>query len=71
MDKLKAWLKDGRGRVTQLATSCGVTHSAVLQWKEVPPIHAATVERVTGIPKEELRPDVFRTEQPAVEGKAA
>lgn len=58
MNKLKAWLK-GRGRVTELATACGVTHSAVLQWKEVPPVHVITVENVTGISRHELRPDVF------------
>lgn len=67
MDKLKTWLEQ-RGRVTELAKACGITHSAVLQWTRVPPEHAMIVERVTGIPCHELRPDVFPV---AKKGRAA
>lgn len=54
-------MKAERGRVSELARACGVTHGAVLQWKEVPPVHVITVSGVTGITAETLRPDVFRT----------
>lgn len=65
MDKLTAWIKSGRGRLAQLATACGITHAAVWQWKQVPAERVLTVERVTGIPKEELRPDIFSPESAA------
>lgn len=59
MDKFSEWLKE-RGRVTRLATRLGITHGAVSQWKRVPAEHLAEVEAETGIPRKELRPDIFR-----------
>lgn len=59
MDHLKTWLAAERGRVTRLASACGITHSAVLQWPQVPADKVLEVERVTGISRHDLRPDVF------------
>lgn len=38
----------------------GISHSAVCQWKQVPPKWVVEVEHMTGIPREELRPDIFK-----------
>lgn len=59
MDKLSTWLKAGRGRVNDLAAACSVTHSAISQWKRVPSDRVLIVEKVTGIPRDELRPDLY------------
>jgi DNA-binding transcriptional regulator YdaS (Cro superfamily) len=42
-----------------LARSLGITHGAVNQWRRVPAERVVDVERVTGIPREKLRPDIF------------
>jgi DNA-binding transcriptional regulator YdaS (Cro superfamily) len=69
MDKLREWLSGERGRVVELAAACGITHGAVSQWQNVPLNHLRMVEHITGIPREELRPDVYgqlpRTESAA------
>ncbi len=48
-----------RGLRVRIARECRVTHGAVYQWKAVPPEHVLTVERLTGIPRFKLRPDIF------------
>lgn len=59
MDHLKTWLNGGRGRLTELAAACKITHGAVSQWRRVPSDRVLIVERVTGIPRAELRPDLY------------
>lgn len=59
MDKLRDWLNGERGRIVELAAACEITHSAVSQWETVPPKRVLIVERVTGIPREVLRPDLY------------
>jgi Uncharacterized protein conserved in bacteria, prophage-related len=41
-----------------LARALGITKGAVWQWRQVPPRHVITIERLTGIPREVLRPDL-------------
>lgn len=48
-----------RGAVIALARDLGITHSAVLQWKEVPAERVLDVERATGISRRSLRPDLY------------
>ena len=43
----------------RLARDLGITHGAVNQWKKVPAERVLEVERITGIPRERLRPDIF------------
>lgn len=37
----------------------GITSQAVSQWRQVPPERVLDVERVTGVPRQELRPDLY------------
>lgn len=37
----------------------GITPQAVSQWGKVPPDRVLDVERVTGVSRHELRPDIF------------
>lgn len=59
MKKLREWISRERGRVVELAAACKITHGAVSQWDRVPSDHVLTVERLTGIPRDELRPDLY------------
>jgi DNA-binding transcriptional regulator YdaS (Cro superfamily) len=45
--------------MTALANRIGVSVQAVAQWNEVPPERCLDVERETGVPRYELRPDVY------------
>lgn len=51
------------GGVCSLARQLGVRHVSVIRWKEVPVKRLLEVERITGVPREELRPDIFRRER--------
>ena len=47
------------GGVTRLAEELGTSKQAVSQWYVVPLARVWDVEKVTGIPHQELRPDFF------------
>jgi len=47
------------GGPLKLARALGIGASAVTQWTRVPPRHLPRVERITGIPGRELRPDLY------------
>jgi len=57
-------------RLVELLVSAGVriTPSAVYQWPRVPVNRCAEVERVTGVSRYRLRPDIFG-EDPKAKGK--
>jgi DNA-binding transcriptional regulator YdaS (Cro superfamily) len=48
------------GGIKLLATKLGITPQAIYQWAEVPLDRAADIERISGIPRSRLRPDVFQ-----------
>lgn len=50
---------DAPGSITALAQLVGVSRQAVSQWDIVPVNRVALVVAHTGIPREELRPDIF------------
>lgn len=43
----------------QLAIRLGISSQAVSQWRRIPVSRVLDVERVTGVPREQLRPDVY------------
>ncbi len=47
-----------------LADRVGVSAQAVSQWDEVPPLRVLAVERASGVPRSELRPDLYPVENP-------
>ncbi len=47
------------GGVTRLSEKLGITRSAVSQWQEVPVERVLEVEKLTGVPRHELRPDIY------------
>lgn len=49
--------------MSSLAKALGLTPSAVHQWGEVPAERVLEVERITGIPKSQLRPDLYPPRQ--------
>jgi DNA-binding transcriptional regulator YdaS (Cro superfamily) len=48
------------GGTSALAKKIGVTPQAISQWGVIPHARVAQVSLATGIPREELRPDLFR-----------
>ena len=50
------------GGQAKFARAVGVTAQAVSQWDEVPPLRVLTVERVSGVSRHELRPDLYPLE---------
>lgn len=61
MQKLKGMeaVRD-RMPLARLAREIGITRGAVAQWDKVPAERIGDVSRVTGIPFNVLRPDLFR-----------
>ncbi|MDX0522994.1 transcriptional regulator [Sinorhizobium medicae] len=47
------------GGVVSLARVLGIKHTALYSWSRVPAERVLDIERVTGISRHELRPDVF------------
>lgn len=56
---LREWIKADRGRQTALAKAIDITTAAIPQWREVPADKLIAVERITGIKRQILRPDLF------------
>lgn len=50
------------GGVAALAKQLNITQSAVSQWRTVPSHRVIEVERLTEVPRGELRPDLYPTE---------
>lgn len=48
-----------RGRKTHLAAELNISPAAVSQWAQVPSRRVIDVEKVTGIPRHVLRPDLY------------
>lgn len=53
------------GGIVAMSQALGLSRGAASQWTEIPIDHVAKLERLTGIPREVLRPDIFRRERAA------
>ncbi|MGO4316679.1 YdaS family helix-turn-helix protein [Agrobacterium sp. MCAB5] len=51
--------------LARLARELGITRGAVAQWDKVPAERLGAVNRVTGIPQDVLRPDLFASAEAA------
>lgn len=47
------------GRTADLAAMLKITPQALSQWERVPHLRVLDVERLTGVPRHELRPDIY------------
>ncbi len=60
MEKFCEKAKEVAGGPSALAKALGgVTSQAISQWKKIPAERVLDVERITGISRHKLRPDVF------------
>ena len=61
---------DHAGSLNELAAACGVSTGTLSKWTRVPERHVETVERVGGVPRWELRPDLYPSPADADPGLA-
>lgn len=47
------------GGLKNIAEPLGITRQAVSQWYEIPPTRVIDIERITGISRSILRPDIY------------
>ena len=59
MDALKTYLAAKRGRLVKLARELEINPSAMAQWDRIPAERVISVENATGIPRQDLRPDLY------------
>lgn len=50
---------DAAGGVPGLAAALGISVPSIYSWKRVPAERVAAVERLTGIPRHEIRPTLY------------
>ena len=59
---------DAAGTMADLARRLGISRAAVAQWRKVPAERLVEVERVTGVSRAILRPDLFGPSVPPAGG---
>lgn len=47
------------GGMRALARALGINYQAIQSWKRIPAERVVAIERITGIPREQLRPDLY------------
>jgi len=50
------------GGLRELGRKLGISHQAIHQWVRVPAERVLTVERITGVSRHALRPDIYPRE---------
>ena len=68
---IAAWtaLCKTRGTQARVAAACGITRGAVAKWPFIPTHHLHAVARELGIPREELRPELYMDVEPRQAGE--
>ena len=59
LDPIVQYFMKDRGRAYQLAIALNIKPQAVYQWKRTPIERVRDVERITGISRHILRPDIY------------
>lgn len=57
------------GGIVKLSLALGLSRGAVSQWTRVPAERVLEVERVSGVPREILRPDLYTVQQSYTPGR--
>lgn len=52
-------------RAAHLASALGITAQAINGWERVPHTRVLEVEKITGVPRHRLRPDLYPLDAPA------
>lgn len=66
-DALRRAIK-AAGGLAAVAGPLGISIQAVSQWDECPPLRVLAVEQISGVPRHELRPDLYPA--PVTEARA-
>ncbi len=48
------------GGMRALGRALGINYQSIQSWKKIPAERVVALEEVTGIPREQLRPDIFK-----------
>ena len=59
MDDVTRKAVEQAGGPKRIAPECGCTRQAVSKWTRVPAKHVLTVERLSGISRFQIRPDIY------------
>jgi len=59
------------GGYTALARKLGIDRNAIRRWHNVPDHWIIKIEHLTGVPREELRPDLYLAPRPKAPARAA
>lgn len=51
---------DKMGGQTALGRALGIKPQSIQKWTKIPAERVVAIERATGIPREQLRPDLYR-----------
>jgi DNA-binding transcriptional regulator YdaS (Cro superfamily) len=54
-----AHIRSHNGLASEVARACDASRQAVGQWDEVPWNRVLIVEKVTGVPRHKIRPDIY------------
>lgn len=60
-DQALALAIEKAGGIRKLARALGISHTAVMGWRRVPYERLLEVEKITGIKRELLRPELYRS----------
>jgi DNA-binding transcriptional regulator YdaS (Cro superfamily) len=53
---------EAAGGARALGRALGINYTAILRWGAVPPLRVLQIERLTGVSRHELRPDIYPRE---------
>jgi len=51
------------GGLRALGRALGISHQTITQWRQAPPLRVLAIERLTGVSRHKLRPDIYPIER--------